>query len=66
MVSWGRLSKARDAACDGNETAYEFYYRFRLSGFHLLPTDFQYIARPSDVKGESDVFVSGLRVEWTF
>lgn len=66
MVSWARLSKSRDAGYDGNETAYELYYRFRLSGFLSLLTDFQYIAQPSGTKGKSDVLVSGLRVELNF
>lgn len=66
MTSWIELTDATGYGFDGNETAYELYYRFQLTGFLSLLTDFQWIAQPSGVKGDTDLFVAGTRLELTF
>ncbi|MCA9502235.1 MAG: carbohydrate porin [Myxococcota bacterium] len=64
MVSWVDLSDRAGAGFDSDETAFELFYRFALTGAVQLKPDLHVIHRPGGVSGKG-VVVGTLRIEVT-
>jgi porin len=66
FVSHLFLSNAQDAGFDGDETAFELYYRFNLTPFIHLTPDLQWVINPSGDPSIDDAVVGALRLEIDF
>jgi carbohydrate-selective porin OprB len=64
MLSWVDLSS--ESGASKNETAIEFFYLCRPTGFLVLKGDLQYVLNPSGQSDADDIVVGTLRLEVSF
>lgn len=56
----------KSTAFDGNENAFEVFYRLQLTGSIVVTPDFQYISNPSGNNTIDDAVIANVRVQVNF
>ncbi len=62
MMSWVKMSDARGAPFDRDETAVEWFYLFRVTPCFRLKPDVQWISNPGGLSKNPDAVVGTLRI----